>query len=64
MPKMKTRSAAAKRFRKTSTGKVARRGAYGRHLLEGKSGGRKRRVQRPALVAKADQRRVRRMLGG
>ncbi len=37
MPKMKTHSGAAKRFRLTATGKVIRRRANMNHLLEHKS---------------------------
>ena len=36
MPKLKTRKAAAKRFKVTSTGKILRRGAMTKHLLEWK----------------------------
>jgi large subunit ribosomal protein L35 len=35
--KLKTRSSAAKRYRKTRTGKVVRRMAYKGHILEKKS---------------------------
>jgi len=33
MPKMKTKSSAKKRFKKTATGKIKFTGAYRRHLL-------------------------------
>jgi large subunit ribosomal protein L35 len=63
MPKMKTHRGAAKRFRKTASGKLKRRRAYKSHILEKKSRKRKRRLRRPALVAASDEKRVKRMLG-
>lgn len=44
MPKLKTHKGAAKRFKKTGTGKITRRKAYARHLLSSKSRSRKRRL--------------------
>ena len=44
MPKMKTHSGTKKRFRLTGTGKVLREQANRRHLLEGKSSTRTRRL--------------------
>jgi large subunit ribosomal protein L35 len=64
MPKMKTRRGAAKRFRKTGTGKLRRARAYIDHYREHKSGSRKRRLQREAPVSNADRKKVRKMLGG
>lgn len=64
MPKMKTHKSAAKRLRRTGTGKVARRKAFRSHILEKKSAQRKRRLGRIAIVAKGDSKRVDRMLGG
>lgn len=64
MPKMKSNRGAAKRFRKTGSGKLARRRAYKSHILTKKSRKRKRRLRTDTLVSKADVRRVRRMLPG
>ena len=44
MPKIKTSRAAAKRFKKTGTGKVVRSKAYKRHILTKKSQKRKRKA--------------------
>ena len=44
MPKMKTHRAAAKRYKVTGTGKITRRHAGIGHLLQHKSGSRKRRI--------------------
>jgi len=64
MPKTKTHSGAKKRFKKTSTGKLRGRRAYSSHILEKKSPKRKRRMAKPVEIAKADQKRVRTLLGG
>jgi len=64
MPKQKTHRGARKRFRRTGTGKVVRVQAHVKHYLEHKPGTLRRRLQRPALVSKADAPRVKRMLGG
>jgi large subunit ribosomal protein L35 len=64
MPKQKTRRAAAKRFKKTGTGKLRRRQAWRAHLVVGKKSGRRlRRLQGDAAVSPADRKRVNRMLG-
>ncbi|MGZ5314427.1 MAG: 50S ribosomal protein L35 [Solirubrobacterales bacterium] len=64
MPKMKTHSGAKKRFKTTATGKLRGRRANASHILEKKSPKRKRRLGRPAEIAKADQKRVKGLLGG
>jgi large subunit ribosomal protein L35 len=63
MPKMKTHSGAKKRFRLTATGKVRGRAAFSTHILEKKSPKRKRRMAEPAVIAKADEKRVKTLLG-
>ncbi|HHV44185.1 MAG TPA: 50S ribosomal protein L35 [Firmicutes bacterium] len=62
MPKLKTHRGAAKRFKKTATGKIKKNSNYRSHLLTGKSPKRKRRLRQPSYVSKADERRVKRML--
>jgi len=62
MPKMKSHSGAKKRFRKTATGKLRGRHAMTSHILEKKNAKRKRRLGRPVVVAKADEKRVRELL--
>lgn len=62
MPKMKTNRGAAKRMRKTATGKIRRLRAYKSHILTKKSQKRKRRLRKATLVAKADEKRARRLL--
>jgi large subunit ribosomal protein L35 len=63
VPKMKTHSGAKKRFKVTGSGKLRREQANGRHLLEGKSSVRTRRLAADVDVSPADAKRVKRMLG-
>ena len=64
MPKMKTNRGAAKRIKRTGSGKFRRRRANKSHILTKKTTKRKRRLRSPALVAKADERSCRRLLPG
>jgi large subunit ribosomal protein L35 len=64
MPKMKTNRAAAKRFKRTGSGKVKRRRAYHTHILTKKSTKRKRTLRKGTLVSSADRDRVEGMLAG
>jgi large subunit ribosomal protein L35 len=59
---MKTNRGAAKRLRKTGTGKIRRMRAYKSHILTKKDRKRKRRLRTSTLVAKADEKRARRLL--
>ena len=63
MPKIKTNRGAAKRFRLTGTGKIRRERAYSSHILTKKSTKRKRTLRKTTIAAKADVKRIRRMLG-
>jgi len=63
MPKMKTHSGTKKRFKVTAKGKVRGRSAFTSHILEKKSPKRKRRLAEPAVISKADERRVKILLG-
>ncbi|MEM9035151.1 MAG: 50S ribosomal protein L35 [Actinomycetota bacterium] len=63
MPKMKTHKGAAKRFKKTGTGKLRRRQANKNHILEKKSSRRKRRITGPEDVSKADAPKIDKLLG-
>ncbi|MBI4729167.1 MAG: 50S ribosomal protein L35 [Acidobacteria bacterium] len=64
MPKMKTHRGAAKRMRRTGAGKIVRKRANVRHLLEHKASTRKRRLGSKVTVSKGDLKGARRMLGG
>jgi large subunit ribosomal protein L35 len=62
MPKMKTHRGAAKRFKKTGTGKIVRYQAYKRHNLESKSPGRKRALRGSLIMTKGDTKRIEQLL--
>lgn len=62
MPKLKTRKAAAKRFRATGSGKIMRRKAFKNHLLQHKSATRKRNLSKMAVVDERDAENVHLML--
>jgi large subunit ribosomal protein L35 len=62
MPKMKTKRAAAKRFKATGTGRLKRNRGWKRHKLEAKSPKRKRRLGKAVLVAKVDEPRLKRLV--
>jgi len=62
MPKMKTHRGAAKRIKKTASGKLKRMKAFKSHILTKKDRKRKRRLRKSDLVAGADVKRLKRML--
>ena len=62
MPKLKTHRGAAKRFKKTATGKFMRSKAFKQHILTSKSAKRKRHMRGTAVVSKSDTKRLARML--
>ncbi|MBE9179883.1 50S ribosomal protein L35 [Oculatella sp. LEGE 06141] len=62
MPKLKTRKAAAKRFKRSGSGKLIRRKAFKNHLLQKKGADRKRRLSQFAVVNERDAENVELML--
>ena len=62
MPKHKTHKGAAKRFKVTGGGKVMRHQAMHSHILTKKSPKRKRNLRGTTMLAKADEKRVKRLL--
>jgi len=62
--KLKTRQAAAKRFKVTGSGKIMRYRAKKKHLLEHKSKSVKRKLGHRVEVSPSDKERVRLMMGG
>ncbi len=64
MPKMKTNRGAAKRLRRTGSGKIRRMRANKSHILTKKSKKRKRRLRSATLVSKVDEKRMGRLLPG
>lgn len=62
MPKMKTKKAAASRYKVTGTGKIIIKKQGLRHILTKKSAKRKRRLRNPGVVDKVEFSRARKML--
>jgi large subunit ribosomal protein L35 len=54
MPKLKTRRSAAKRFKRSGSGKFMRRKANKNHILEHKTTSRKTRLSHMAVVDERD----------
>ena len=63
MPKMKTHKGAAKRFKRTGSGKVTRKKQGMGHLLSSKSRKRKRRLKITATVTGGQLRQVKAIMG-
>ena len=62
MPKIKTNRGAAKRFRKTSSGKIRRNKAFTSHILTKKSPKTKRNLRQATLVDKSDAKNIRKLI--
>lgn len=62
MPKLKTNRGAAKRFRKTGTGKMKVKRAFARHILTKKPANRKRVLRSPKVIDPSDAKAVKRLL--
>jgi large subunit ribosomal protein L35 len=62
MPKLKTHRGAAKRFKKTATGKITRASAFKRHILTSKTTKSKRQMRGSKAVSDGDAVKIRLML--
>ncbi len=62
MPKIKTNRSAAKRFRKTGSGKFAFAKSHGSHILTKKTTKRKRSLRQPQIVKNSDMKEIRRLM--
>ena len=62
MPKMKTSRSAAKRFKKTGTGKLKRNKAYKSHILTKKETKRKRNLKKATYVSETQAKTVKKIL--
>ena len=62
MPKLKTKRAAAKRFRVTGTGKLKRNKAYKSHILTKKTTKRKRNLRKAAMTDKTNVKIMKKIL--
>ena len=63
MPKVKTNSAAKKRFKFTASGKIKRKQAYKNHILTKKAKKRKRHLTGTVVISDANLDKVRALLG-
>ena len=62
MPKMKTHRGAAKRFKKTGTGKIKRAKAFKSHILTKKSSKTKRNLRKAGYVSKTQEKVMKKLL--
>ena len=62
MPKLKTKRAAAKRFKVTGTGKLKRNKAYKSHILTKKTTKRKRGLRKAAMTDKTNEKNMKKIL--
>ena len=62
MPKMKSHRGAAKRFRKTGTGKLKRAKAFKSHILTKKSSKTKRNLRKTGYVSKSEAKVIKKLL--
>ena len=62
MPKMKTKKAAAKRYKMTGSGKVRYKKQGLRHILTKKNAKRKRRLRLPAILSSVETKRVKQLM--
>ena len=62
MPKMKTHRGAAKRFKKTGSGKLSRQHAYASHNFSATTKKQKRGLRQSTLVSRADTPRLKALL--
>ncbi len=62
MPKMKTKRAAAKRFKVTGTGKLKRNKAYKRHILTKKTTKTKRNLRKATMTDPSNVKTMKKIL--
>ena len=62
MPKVKTKRAAAKRFKVTGTGKLKRMKAYKSHILTKKSAKRKRNLRKLTMTDSTNEKVMKKIL--
>jgi large subunit ribosomal protein L35 len=62
MPKIKTNRSAAKRFRKTGTGKFVYKKSCASHILTKKTTKRKRSLRKKRIIDKVNQKEIRLLL--
>lgn len=60
--KIKTNKGAAKRFKKTSSGKIKCQHSFTSHILTKKSPKRKRDLRKSSIISKTEEKKVKRMI--
>jgi large subunit ribosomal protein L35 len=62
VPKIKTNSSAAKRFKVTGSGRIKRNKGFKRHILSTKNKKRKRNLRRSTMVAAVEEKNIRKLI--
>ena len=62
MPKLKTKRGAAKRFKRTGSGKIIRSKAFGNHILTKKTTKRKRSIRKSEVINSANVKNISRLI--
>jgi len=62
MPKIKTNRAAAKRFKRTASGRIKHRKAFRSHILGGKDRKRKRHLRKDGIIDSTNMRSIKQLL--
>jgi len=62
MPKMKSHRGAAKRFKRTGSGKIKRHQAYTSHMAQNKTTKQKRQLAKATVVSSGDYKRIKDMI--
>jgi large subunit ribosomal protein L35 len=62
VPKLKTNRGAAKRFKKTGTGKIKAKRAFARHILTKKSANRKRGLRTAKFIHRSDSKGIKALI--
>jgi large subunit ribosomal protein L35 len=62
VPKIKTNRGAAKRFKRTGTGKIKAKRAFARHILTKKSANRKRGLRTPKFIEHGDAKGIKTLI--
>ena len=62
MPKLKTNRGAAKRFKKTGTGKFKRSSSHMNHILTKKSSKRKRHLRASSIISDGDIKSIKKLI--
>jgi large subunit ribosomal protein L35 len=62
MPKIKTNRGAAKRFKATGSGKIARNRAFSSHILTKKSTKRKRNLRKSTMVDSTNLKQIAKLI--